>query len=75
MQRDRTRDSPFLPENALKTYLVPGWKARLSARHVWKMQKVAVVVVALFDFPKLDHLNWSWARMSLGDWPGQANAR
>ena len=33
--------APFPPENALKTYLVPGWKARLSARHVWKMQIVA----------------------------------
>ena len=32
------QDSPFSPENALKTYLAPGWKARLSTRHVWKMQ-------------------------------------
>ena len=38
LQRDRTRDSPFPPEIVFKTYLVPGWKARLSARHVWKMQ-------------------------------------
>ena len=31
VQRDRSRDSPFPPEKVLKTYLVPGWKARLSA--------------------------------------------
>ena len=29
---------PLSPRKSLKTYLVPGWKARLSARHVWKMQ-------------------------------------
>ena len=29
---------PLSPRKVLKTYLVPGWKARLSARHVWKMQ-------------------------------------
>ena len=39
---DRTRDSHFPPEKVLKTYLVPGWKARLSARHVWKMQIDAI---------------------------------
>ena len=33
--------APFPPEHALKTYLVPGWKARLSARHVWKTQTPA----------------------------------
>ena len=38
VQRDRARDSPFLPENILKSCFVPGWKARLGARHVWKMQ-------------------------------------
>ena len=50
VQRDNTRDSPFLPEKALKTYLVPGWKARLSARHVWKMQiyMTGTVTVAVF---------------------------
>ena len=42
VQRDRTRDSPFPPEKVKKTYLVPGWKARLSARHVWKMQRKAL---------------------------------
>ena len=38
VQRDRARDSFFPPKMLLKTYLVPGWKAPLSARHVWKMQ-------------------------------------
>ena len=38
VHRDRTKDSPFPPESAFKTYLVPGWTARLSARHVWIMQ-------------------------------------
>ena len=39
VQRDRARNSPFPPENALQTYCVPGWKARLIARHVWKIQE------------------------------------
>ena len=35
--------APFPPENASKKYVVPGWKAHLSARHskLWKMQKDA----------------------------------
>ena len=37
--QDVQSHSPSPLENCLKTYLVPGGKARLSGRHVWKTQK------------------------------------
>ena len=38
---------PLSPRKSFKrTYLVPGWKARLSARHVWKMQNFAKVITS-----------------------------
>ena len=70
VQRDRTRDGLFAPENALKAYLVPGWKARLSARHVWKMQTLdfghPLLAVTFWKPPNCKRRRYSSARIYAG---------